>query len=88
MWAKHNGYLYGDGFERPGTWVGPKEVGSGWNSYRQVFSTGKGFIYGIGEDGKLMWYHHKGYKDGAMIWDGPIEVGKGWGDMRQVFAQP
>lgn len=86
-WIKHNGYLYGDGFERPGSWTSAKEVGSGWGIYRQIFSTGKGFIYGIGLDGKLMWYHHKGYKDGAVVWDGPIEVGKGWGEMRRVFAQ-
>jgi hypothetical protein len=88
MWIKHNGYLYGDGFERPGSWTSAKEVGTGWEIYRQVFSTGKGIIYGIRSDGKLMWYHHKGYKDGAMVWDGPIEVGKGWGEMRRVFAQP
>lgn len=86
-WIKHNDYLYGDSFERPGSWTSAKVIGTGWETYRQVFSTGKGIIYGIRPDGKLMWYRHKGYKDGAMVWDGPIEVGKGWGEMRLVFAQ-
>jgi len=87
-WFRHVGYLRGEGLETPGAWIGPKEVGSGWSIYNHVFATSAGIIYGIDRDGKLMWYHHRGFKDGSMAWDGPKQVGTGWGEAVQVFAQP
>ncbi|MCI0415531.1 hypothetical protein L0222_22380 [bacterium] len=37
-WYKHNGYMTGVGLETPGAWEGPKEVGTGWQSFRKVFA--------------------------------------------------
>jgi Tachylectin len=87
-WLRHNGYLTGEGVEKSGTWIGPKEVGSGWSIYQHVFSSGDGIIYGVAADGKLMWYRHRGFKDGTMSWEGPRQVGTGWLNLVDVFAQP
>jgi hypothetical protein len=87
-WFRHNGYMTGDGLDTPGSWTGPKQVGTGWGEFTRVFSTGDGIIYGIAPSGKLMWFNHHGYKQGTFVWDGPKEVGKGWENLVQVFAQP
>ena len=87
-WFRHNAYLTGAGLDTPGSWEGPKEVGTGWSGLVQVFGIGSGFIYGVTPAGKLMWYHHKGYRDGRVAWDGPVEVGHGWENLLLVFAQP
>jgi hypothetical protein len=42
LWALHVGRQ--DGSFR---WTGPKKVGSGWGSFRHVFSAGSGIIYAI-----------------------------------------
>ncbi|MCY2978277.1 MAG: hypothetical protein NTU79_06380 [Planctomycetota bacterium] len=81
LWYRHLG-------NHDGTfsWLGPKEIGHGWN-FRQVFSGGGGIIYGITNDSqlRLRWYRHVGYGDGTSNWYGPIEVGHGW-DYRQIFS--
>src|ERR1700680_1326570 len=48
---RHNGYADGGG---PGTWVGPKAVGSGWGDFKEVFSTGQGQVYAVRPDGTLL----------------------------------
>jgi hypothetical protein len=90
-WYKHNGYLTGAGVDTPGAWDGPKEVGRGWNGFRQVVPAGGGVILVIQNDGKLRWYKHNGYLSGAGLdtpgaWDGPREVGSGWQGFKKVFA--
>ena len=42
MWARHLGRQDGSF-----GWDGPKKVGSGWGSLRNVFSGGEGIIYGV-----------------------------------------
>lgn len=90
-WYRHNGYQTGDGLETPGAWEGPKEVGRGWADFRSVFSSSDGIIYAVTQDGKLVWYKHKGYQEGSGLdspgaWEGPREVSHDWGDFVQVFA--
>ncbi len=90
-WYKHNGYLTGAGMATPGAWDGPKEVGRGWNGFRQIVPAGGGIILAIQNDGKLRWYKHNGYLSGAGMdtpgaWDGPTEVGTGWQGFKKVFA--
>jgi hypothetical protein len=87
-WYRHNGYMSGAGLDTPGSWTGPKQVGTGWGELKQVFSTGDGIIYGITPEGKLMWRRHRGFRDGTFAWEGPAQVGTGWGNLFQVFAQP
>jgi len=87
-WHHHVAYLTGDGSEKPGAWEARRQVGTGWNGFRRVFSAGNGVIYVITADGKLMWYHHRGYRDGRFAWDPEQQVGTGWTDMRWAFAQP
>lgn len=48
------------------------------------------YIYGIGSDGKLMWYRHNGADRGlgletAGAWLGANEVGSGWSGFLSVF---
>ena len=86
-WYKHNGYLTGLG--TPAAWEGPKEVGHGWNGFRQVLAAGDGVILVILNDGTLRWYRHNGYLTGEGTpgaWDGPKEVGTGWQGFKKVLA--
>jgi hypothetical protein len=79
-----------------GPWEGPKDVGSGWGSFKNVFSTGEGIIYAITPEGRLLWYKHNFYrygvgsggqgKDGQAAWEGPMEVGTGWQNFKHVFS--
>ncbi|HSB26327.1 MAG TPA: tachylectin-related carbohydrate-binding protein [Pyrinomonadaceae bacterium] len=90
-WYKHNGYQTGAGMESPGAWDGPREVGRGWGDFKLVFGGGKGIIYAITNEGKLLWCKHNGYQTGAGLetagaWEGPKEVGRGWGDFKNVFS--
>jgi hypothetical protein len=86
LWYKHNGYLDGTGVGSPGAWEGPKEVGSGWNSFKQVFPAGNGIIFAITREGKLLWYRHTDYANGVKAWEPTKEVGRGWGDFKNVFS--
>lgn len=90
-WYKHNGYLTGAGGLTPGAWEGPKEVGHGWNGFRQVVPAGDGVILVIENNGKVRWYKHKGYLTGAGLetpsaWEGPVEIGSGWLGFKKVIA--
>ncbi len=86
-WTRHNAFMTGAGTGTPGAWESRKDVGTGWNDFERVFSTGDGVVYAVTHDGKLMWYHHLGYKDGRFAWDPTKQVGNGWGNLRWVFAQ-
>jgi hypothetical protein len=92
LWYKHNFYKYGVGTGGQGkdgqaAWEGPKEVGTGWQNFKHVFSAGDGVIYAVTKEGKLLWYRHQGYLTGAKIWLGPREVASsGWENFEHVFA--
>jgi hypothetical protein len=49
-------WYYHDG-RNQGTfnWQGAKQVGTGWQVYRQVLAGNGGVINGITSDGKLIW---------------------------------
>ena len=91
-WYRYTPVLvYGD---KP--WQGPKDIGSGWGNFKNVFSTGNGVIYAITPEGKLLWHKHNFYeygvgsegqgKDGLAAWEGPREVGRGWQNFKHVFS--
>ncbi len=92
LWHKHNFYQYGVGSEGQGgqgepAWEGPRQVGTGWQNFRQVFSAGEGTIYAVTNEGKLLWYQHQGYRNGSPIWLGPREIaGSGWQNFDHAFA--
>ena len=48
----------------------------------------RGVIYGITDNGGLMWYRHDGESDGTFKWapNNGAEVGTGWGDVKHVFS--
>ncbi len=63
-----------------------RKVGVGWN-FKQVFSGGDGVIYGITDNGDLLWYRHDGRNDGTFTWadNNAKKVGVGW-NFKQVFS--
>ena len=84
IWYRHDGYANGGG---PNTWSGggaPKIVGTGWGGFKDLFSTGQGSIYAVGQDGSLLLYKHTGYGSGANTWGATRTVGAGWNAFRQV----
>ncbi len=83
LWYRHNGFNTGARRE----WQGAEEVGTGWNSYKYVFSGGgSGILYAITPDGKLLWHKHTGHANGAWLWDTTKEIGHGWGNFKHVFS--
>jgi hypothetical protein len=59
-------------------WQGPKKVGTGWNSFKDVIPAGGNRFFALTQDGKLIWYRHDGFNDGSFVWPKPVEVGNGW----------
>lgn len=59
-------------------WQGPRKVGTGWNSFKDVIPAGGNRFYALTQDGKLIWYRHDGFNDGSFTWPKPSEVGNGW----------
>lgn len=100
VWYKHNGYKHAQG--GAAEWGPILEVGRGWSGFKAVFGGGKGVIYVVTNDGKLMWYHHKAYSDAVAMpkpgayrgdvrrwndsWEGPKQVGEGWGQSTKLFS--
>jgi hypothetical protein len=82
QWYQHLGYADGSM-----AWSGPKSVGTGWQNFKQVFSTGDGIIYAIQNDGILQWYQHLGYADGSTALSGPKSVGSGWQNFLGAFLR-
>jgi hypothetical protein len=73
----------------PDILYGAKKLNGGWQQYKQVFSAGSGIIYAITNDGRLLWWNHKGWQTGnsyANDWDGPKQVGSGWQNFTHVFS--
>jgi outer membrane protein assembly factor BamB len=50
-------------------------------------SHARGLIYGVADNGDLMWYRHEGRNDGTFKWTSNEgrKVGQGW-NARQVFS--
>jgi len=67
-------------------WRGPQAVGSGWQSFQNVFSAGGENFDAIGNDGLLTWYAHDGFVDGTPNWEGPRTVGTRWNGFLKVFS--
>lgn len=68
------------------SWQGPRQVGNGWQSFRQVLPAGGNSFYAIAPDGTLQWYRHDGFNDGSFEWHGPVEVGSGWQNFQRIFG--
>jgi Tachylectin/Trypsin len=93
---------YADSGGSPNLWANSVSVGRGWTGFDKVFAGGKGVIYVVNSDGKLMWYKHKAYlnpipmpgdnaTDAQQLawqnsWEGPKEVGTGWSGLTKVFS--
>ncbi len=67
------------------SWQGPKQVGVGWQGFKDVIPAGGNRLYAIAQDGTLKWYQHQGFNDGSFDWNGPVDVGSGWTFLR-VFG--
>jgi hypothetical protein len=62
----------------------PSAVGSGWAQFREIYPAGGAGIYALTSDGRLLWYRHDGWQNGAVAWKGPVQVGDGWGGFWKV----
>jgi hypothetical protein len=64
------------------------KVGNGWQNFKLVFATSNGVIYGIQNDGNLLWYKHNGWVNGTNSWaiGSGKSVGNSWHNFKSVFA--
>ena len=90
-WYRHNGATTGAGIGVPGSWAGAKNVSGEWANYKQVFTGGNGVIYGITQDGKLIWSRHLGFltgqgSDEPGAWEEAREVSSDFHQYRKVFS--
>ena len=94
-WYRNTGYRTGGGYNDPGGWdpKGGKTIGIGWGEFKQIFSTGKGIIYGVAASGELKWYRNTGYLTGAGYndaggWDAKSgkTIGIGWSELEHLTA--
>lgn len=90
-WYRHNGATTGAGIGVPGSWAGARNVSGNWAGYKQVFTGGNGVIYGITQDGKLIWSRHIGFltgqgSDEPGAWEEAREVSSDFGQYRKVFS--
>ena len=96
-WYKHDGQQTGNGlFDPSGGWdpKSGKEVGVGWNTFKQVFAAPGGIIYGVMPNGDLKWYKHTAYRSGgglneANSWNaksGKV-IGTGWNFAHLIAGQ-
>lgn len=69
-------------------WIGPVDLGSGFQGVTQIFSPGEGHIYYVRGD-SLVWRRHTGWQKGTNTWNGPNwEVAaSGWGGYKFTFAR-
>lgn len=81
-WYRNLSYLTG-----VKAWDGPKDVGTGWQNFKTIFSPGDGDIYAVRLTGELIWYKHDGYKDGSVSWQTPVEIAADWKDFLFVFPR-
>jgi hypothetical protein len=76
-------------------WEGPRVVGTGWQSFRDVIPGGifsvspnvsGASFYGVTPDGVLKWYRHDGFVYGEFRWKGPVDVSTGWSSFTKIIA--
>ena len=102
LWYRHTGFA--DGHD---AWAAhlpvpagqlDGQIGGGWD-FKHVFSGGKGVVYAITGDNRLLWYGHSAFADGQIAWTPPPDlsdaakqarklpgqIGEGW-DFKQVFS--
>ncbi len=90
---KHEGFATG-----ADAWAHPREVGTEWNTFRQVVpASTDGVLLAIRDDGELLWYKDLGAErvsggPGEVVvdrwrekWEGPVTIDSQWG-YKQVFA--
>lgn len=66
--------------------AGPVQVGTSWQTFREVFAADDGVVYALRPDGDLLWYFHYGHASGAPDWAGANVVGTGWNGFTRAFA--
>jgi hypothetical protein len=89
MWYRHVAYKEGYGLERADSWEGPKEVGSGWNSFLHLAAGPNGSIYAVNAAGELLFYRHLGWQTGeagVAAWELPVVIAQNWSNYRQIFT--
>jgi V8-like Glu-specific endopeptidase len=82
-WYQHSGWQSGSiGWANNNC----TKVGSGW-SFKTVFASSDGVIYGINANNELLWYKHNGWQNGSPSWatGTGTKVGSGW-SFKTVFA--
>lgn len=90
IWYVHTGFATGEN-----SWLEPKTIGNGWQTFTHCFSDGNDIIYGaLGEDmppfkkGDLIWYKYDGYINGTAEWEPrkKVSTGGGWNDFKFLFG--
>jgi hypothetical protein len=76
-WYRHTGR-----FDGTYSWVvgSGSVVGTGWHTFKKVFSGGDGIIYAVDQNDRLRWYRHDGRGEGSFQWapgSGNV-IGSGW----------
>jgi Tachylectin len=60
-------------------------IGSGWDTFSQIFSGGNGIVYGVKKvTGELLWYRNRTPLAPTPRWEGPSSVGTRWGGFREI----
>ncbi len=60
-------------------------VQSGWQDFKEIFSTGEGKVYAVKPDGTLLLYQQIGWQTGEPSWESARQVGTGWANFRQII---
>lgn len=94
VWYKHFGRL--NGADNWANFEGEKVLTRrGWNGFKQVISAGDGVLYGIKQNGTLVWYRNTGWERGQRNWanrGGEIVLatgtrpGDGWSQYKTVIS--
>ncbi len=98
----HRNPHFADSKGSPNLWANSVNVGRGWSGFKHVFSGGKGVIYVVNNENKLMWFRHKAYLNPTAMpeagasdaqhvawqnsWEGPKEVSTGWDGFTRIFS--
>ena len=61
-------FLFAENFPLGGA-HGPYNVGSGWH-FTTILHGARNKIYATEGDGDLLWYHHRGHRNGTFRWSG------------------
>jgi Tachylectin len=87
FWSRHDGRFTGSQ-----TWANQGNAKlistTDWNRFAHIISGGDGVLYAITNDGKMLWFRHLGWADGANKWapGSGKQIGKGWDGVIKVFS--